>query len=283
MAMLVGTRLLLLLAHAGASSQAVAVFPPAEDVHALTVPQPVASLTVDSGGSPVQIMAGNVSRAQITERVSSASRGSTASAVARTASGARYTLTDPSCANPGCSIAYTIVTPPDVSVTVSSDGGPVIVSGVRTASVNSGGGSVHAQQIGGPLSVTSDGGPVMASGVTGTLTVGSGGGTVTASGLTSARAAITSNNGPAQLGFTTEPDSVSVSTGGGMARVSVPGGTYAVTANSGGGTENIQVATSPTASRVLTMDSGGGPLLVTTGGSGGVPAVPSVPAPPARS
>jgi hypothetical protein len=176
MAILVGSRLLTLLTHAGAPAHTIAVFPQDGIARTMTVPQTVASLTVDSGGSPVRILSGNVSRVQVTERVSSGSPGSTASAVARTASGARYTLTDPSCGNPGCSIAYTILTPPNVSVAVSSGGGAVQISGVRTADVNSGGGSVHAQQIGGPLTVTSSGGPVTASGVTGTLTVSSGGG-----------------------------------------------------------------------------------------------------------
>jgi hypothetical protein len=230
MAMLVGTRLLMVLAHAGAPADTIAAFPQGGRLaHTMTVPQPVASLTVDSGGSPVQILSQKVAQVQITERVFPGNPGSTASAVARTASGARYTLTDPSCGNSGCSIAYTILTPPDVSVTVSSGGGPVTADGVA-----------------------------------GPLTISSGGGTVSATGLTSARADVTSNGGPALLGFTTAPEAVSVSTGGGTARVNVPGGSYAVTANSGGGPENIKVAVSPAASQVIKVDSGGGPLSITT-------------------
>jgi hypothetical protein len=295
MAVLLGTRLLMVLTDAGAPADTISAFPQGGGVaHTLTIPQPVASLTVESGGGPVQILSEKVAQVQITERVFSGNPGSTASAVAHTASGARYTLTDPSCGNSGCSIAYTILTPPDVSVTVSSGGGTIEISGVRTADANSGGGSVHAQQIGGPLTVTSNGGPVTANGITGPVSISSGGGTVTASGLTSARADVTSNGGPAVLGFTTEPDSVSVSTGGGTARVDVPGGSYAVTANSGGGPETVKVAISPAASQAINVNSGGGPLFITTaagtagtgtavsiGGAGGAPPAPSAPTPPA--
>lgn len=290
-AMLVGTRLLMVLARAGTPADTIAAFPSGGVAHTLTVPQPVTSLTVDSGGGPVRILSEKVAQVQITEQVFGGNPGATASAVAQTTSGARYTLTDPSCGNPGCSIAYTILTPPDVSVTVSSGGGTIEISGVRAADANSAGGSVRAQQIGGPLTVTSDGGPVTASGITGPLAVSSGGGTVSASGLTSARADVTSNGGPALLGFTAAPRAVSVSTGGGTARVNVPGGSYAVTANSGGGPENIKVAISPAASPVIKVNSGGGPLFITTDAGtaatgaatslGGAPPVPSAPAPPA--
>jgi len=44
--------------------------------------------------------------------------------------------------------------------------------------------------------------------------------------------------------------------------VTVPGGPYAVTADSGGGPESLDIATDPAARPTLTVSSGGGPLRI---------------------
>ena len=44
--------------------------------------------------------------------------------------------------------------------------------------------------------------------------------------------------------------------------VTVPGGPYALTADSGGGPESIGIATNPDAARSITVSSAGGPLTV---------------------
>jgi hypothetical protein len=76
------------------------------------------------------------------------------------------------------------------------------------------------------------------------------------------RVAVVTDGGPARLTFAAPPDSVSVTTGGGPATVNVPGGPYALIADSGGGPEIIAIATDPSATRSITVSTGGGQLLV---------------------
>ena len=65
------------------------------------------------------------------------------------------------------------------------------------------------------------------------------------------------------LAFSAAPDSVTVSTDGGPARLVVPGGPYALNANSdGGGPQSVGIATDPAAHRSITVISGGGPLRI---------------------
>jgi hypothetical protein len=57
---------------------------------------------------------------------------------------------------------------------------------------------------------------------------------------------------------------VTVSTDGGDAQLAVPGGPYALTANSDGGSQPpAGIATDPQAHRSITVSSGGGALLIT--------------------
>jgi len=55
---------------------------------------------------------------------------------------------------------------------------------------------------------------------------------------------------------------VKLSTDGGTAVLAVPGGPYAVTADSGGGPESLEIATDPAARPALTVSTGGGPLRI---------------------
>jgi hypothetical protein len=64
------------------------------------------------------------------------------------------------------------------------------------------------------------------------------------------------------LGFTSAPQSVLVSTGGGQATVLVPGGPYAVTADSDGSTDSVSVPASPGASRSISVSTNGGDLQI---------------------
>jgi len=62
--------------------------------------------------------------------------------------------------------------------------------------------------------------------------------------------------------FAAAPETVTVSTGGGQAAVTVPGGPYALTGDSGDGPEWTGIATSPASRRSLTVSSDGGPLRI---------------------
>ena len=50
----------------------------------------------------------------------------------------------------------------------------------------------------------------------------------------------------------------------------MPGGPYAVTADSGGGPESLAIATDPAARPTLTVSSGGGPLRIEPSGGAGL-------------
>jgi hypothetical protein len=64
------------------------------------------------------------------------------------------------------------------------------------------------------------------------------------------------------VAFAAAPDSVSVSTDGGPVVLAVPGGPYAVAADSGGGPQSVAIATNPDARATLAVTSGGGQLRI---------------------
>ena len=58
-------------------------------------------------------------------------------------SGGRLSLSDPACANADCNVDFRVTVPPGVTVTVSTGGGPLAVSGTAGANLDSGGGPVR--------------------------------------------------------------------------------------------------------------------------------------------
>jgi hypothetical protein len=269
--------------------------PRATAIRTVTVAQPVTSLIVQSYGAPVQIAAGPVGRVQITETIMYDSPGGTVSAVpqpasagplsaspsalsapvgpvsgvpavAQSVSGGRLSVGDPACANSDCSVSFAMTVPSDVTATVTTDGGPVSVSGIAGANLDSGGGPVRARKIGGPLTVDTDGGSLQLDALVGPLSADTGGGPLTAQGVTSPTATVSTGGGNAQLAFVEAPDTVTLSTDGGDAQLAVPGGPYALTANSDGGPQpSVGIATDPQAPRSITVNSGGGALAITPG------------------
>lgn len=220
-----------------------------------TVSQPVKAVDVTSNGGPVRITAGAVSRVTVTEP----------------GTGGKP---DPS----GGPSPVTVSPPPvkdgRLTVTPADSGpGPVTLTVPRDTAVT----------------VTTDSGPVWVSGLSGALTVDSGSGPVSAWGLTSANATVTTDGGPAALSFAAPPTAVSVLTESGPARIGLPGGPYALNASNSGGPERVDIATDPAAKRTLTVSTDGGPMVIgppsvafpVPGGDGAVPAAPAKPAAPA--
>lgn len=271
--------------------------PQSTTTRTVTVPQPVTSLTVQSYGAPVEVTAGPVRHVRITEilmydgqgvsvsavpiRAQSASGGgpvsalpggaqpapggplSGAPAVEQSVSDGRLSLAEPACETSDCSVSFTVTVPPDVTATVATEGGPVTVSGIAGANLDSGGGPVSATKISGPLTVITGGGSLTLDGLAGPLRADTGSGPLSAQGVASATATVTTGGGDAMLAFSAAPVSVTVSTDGGPARLVVPGGPYALNANSdGGGPQWVGIATDPAASRSITVFSGGGPLRI---------------------
>jgi len=262
----------------------------------VTVPQPVTSLAVQSYGAPVLVMARPVRRVQITETFlyDAQPGGSSAepqsvkphSAVAQaggssvkpqsapggplsgppevvqSVSGGHLSLSAPACALSDCSVSFAVTVPPGLTVTAVTGGGPVTVSGIAGANLDSGGGPVHATMIGGPLTVSTEGGSLMLAGLAGPLRADTGGGPLSAQGLASATATFITGGGDAWVAFSAAPDTVSVSTDGGPATLTVPGGPYALTTDTGGSPQLVAIATDPAAGRSITVSTGGAPLQI---------------------
>lgn len=175
----------------------------------------------------------------------------------------------PSAPSADCMVAYDVIAPKGVSVSVSSAGGPVSVSGVAGANLDSGGGIVSAARVAGPLTVTSDGGIVHVDGLTGTLNADSGGAPVMAVDIAAPSAVIATEGGSAFVSYSAAPASVTIHTDGGPARLAVPGGPYALTADSGDGPETVGIPFADTAARSITIGTDGGTLLVEPAGAAG--------------
>jgi hypothetical protein len=228
-----------------------------------TVPQPVTSLVVQSNGGQLQVTSAQVDRVHVTETISY-DQGTSAPVVTQSVSGGRLSLSDPACTHADCNVDFDVTVPADVTVTASTGGGQVVVSGTAGANLASGGGPVRATLIGGPLTVNTGGGPLAVRGVSGPLRAETDGGTLIAQDIAAATATITTGGGPAAVTFATAPEKVSVITDGGPATLAVPGGPYNLTANSEGGPQSVRIATNPTALPSITIYSGGGPLRVTS-------------------
>ena len=228
----------------------------------VTVPQRVASLSVQTFGGQVRVMAGPVRRVRVTETITYDRQAGGPPAVTQSVSGGRLSLGDPVCETSDCNVDFAVTVPPGLRVTVQTEGGPLTVSGIAGADLDSGGGPVSATWISGPLTVTTGGGPLMLDGLAGPLRADTGGGDLIARGVTATAATVTTGGGMATVAFSAAPESVSVSTDGGPATVLVPGGPYALTAQSDGGPQAVGIPTDPTARASIFVTSGGGPLEV---------------------
>ena len=228
-----------------------------------TVPQPVTSLVVQSNGGQIQVMSAQVDRVHVTETISY-DQGTSPPVVTQSVSGGRLSLSDPTCTHAGCNVDFDVTVPADVTVTASTGGGQLTVSGTAGATLASSGGPVQATLIAGPLTVNTGGGPLALRGVSGPLRAETDGGTLIAQDIAAATATITTGGGPAMVTFATAPEKVSVITDGGPANLAGPGGPYNLTANSEGGPQSVRIATDPTALPSITVYSGGGPLRITS-------------------
>jgi DUF4097 and DUF4098 domain-containing protein YvlB len=270
---------------------------------AFAITTPVTSVSVQSYGSDIRVTGATVNRVEVTETVFYDPQQEPEPVVTDTVSGGRLTLASAGCATENCSIGFTITVPSRVSVTAMSSSGNVVVSGVAGASVDSGGGSVIATSVTGPLTVASEsgnqslvningplktdsgGGDVDVQGLTGpsatistdsgqltasgmnvgVATLSSGGGDVNVQGLTGTSATISTDQGQlTAMGM--DVGAATLSTGGGDARIgfSKQPGSVDLTTNSGNATVLV-----PGGPYALTADSNGGPETI------GIPTSPS--------
>ena len=131
-------------------------------------------------------------------------------ATAQTAAGTRINFT---CPDYNCALSSTVDVPPQVPVTVTSNGGNVTATGISDATLQTGGGDLTVDGLTGDVSLNTDGsqnGPFGGGNVAGTLaaqniTVDSGGGSV-------------------DLQLSTPPSNLNVTTEGGNVTLQLPGG-----------------------------------------------------------
>jgi hypothetical protein len=241
----------------------------------VTVSQPFTSLSVESYGAPIRVTGGAVRQATVTEGISydqnpsgpyAVTAGGPPVVTAQVSSG-RLTLAAPSCASgDNCAVAFTVSVPTGTTVTAAGDGGAVSVTDTGGAYLDSGGGTVDATGIAGPLTVNAGGGNVTVSGIAGQLTVSAGGGSITASHALTA--SLDSGGGPVTVSEITGPLKVSAE-GGGItashtATANLDSGGGPVTANAIGGpltvgTEGGQLQLTGLTG-AFNADTGGGPL-----------------------
>jgi hypothetical protein len=265
------------------AGQAENAQPQSTATQTVTVPQPVTSLTVQSYGAPVEVTAAPVRHVRITETFTYGSQAgpvvasavptqpqsapggplSGAPAVEQSVSDGRLSLAEPACETSDCSVSFAVAVPPDVTATVATQGGPITVSGIAGANLDSGSGPVSASKISGPLTVITGGGSLTLDGLAGPLSADTGGGPLSARALASTTATVITGSGDASVVFAAAPDSVTMSTDGGAAWLVVPGGPYALNATTdGGGPQSVGIATDPAAPRSITVISGGGSLEI---------------------
>lgn len=272
-----------LIIRAGAHSDQLTAVP----TRTVTIAQRVTSVSVQSLGTLIRVTGGLVNHVQVTEAIRYTDGGPVPglAPVRQSLSNGRLSLDDQACAPSLCDVSFSLTVPEDVAVTASSEGGPVIVSGVAAASLDSGGGPIGVTGARGPLTVSTAGGALTLDGLSGPLNANTGGGPVLARDVAAVTATVDTEGGGASIGFTTAPQAVTVNTGGGMARIGfaaaprsvtvstgggpavlvVPGGPYALTASAVGGAERVSIPVSLAASRTISVTTGGGSLLVEPG------------------
>jgi hypothetical protein len=235
----------------------------------VTVPRDVA-VTVASQGAPVTVS--DVATVNLDSDNGSMNVSGIDGPVAVTTGGGPLNLTDVTgpvqADTDGGSLTASGVTA--TTAILTSGGGPAQVTGsIGTLGVYTDGGSADVRLTTAPATVTVDTGggpgtlavPNAASTPTPKATVSTDGGSarVTGSILT---LGVYTDGGPADVGLATAPDTVTIDTDGGSGTLAVPGGPYALTTDGDGGSQSVTIATSPTATRSITLTTGGGPLQI---------------------
>jgi hypothetical protein len=265
---------------------AIRALPMGVRTRTLTLSQLVTRLSLRSYGGDVRVIGGG-SGTHVTEQVYYDPQQGPVPMVAATGSDGQLSLAAPACQERNCLATFTVTVPSTASVTAVTDGGNVVVSHIAAATLDSGGGAVSATAVSGPLTISSEGGNQDLSDINGPVNDLSGGGAVVAAGVTGSSAVIvteggqlsvqrlsvqsatiSSGGGGARVEFATAPTNVDIASEGGIATVLVPGGPYALTADSGGSPRVVGIPTSPAATSILTVTTGGNALVIQPSSSG---------------
>lgn len=224
----------------------------------MIVSENVTSVNLDTQSASLRIVTQAVPKVRVTEQITYVGKRSQAHVVPPVVSHGQLTFPDSGC----CVAGYTLVVPPKMTVSATTEGGQVSISGTAATMVDSGGGPVMVSQIHGPLNIHAEGGNVTINGLAGSFRVDTGGGSLFATNIRATYLFAYSEGGNASIWLSTAPETVVADTGGGNAMLSVPDGPYALTADAAGGPESLQVNTSQSAARTITVNTEGGSLSI---------------------
>jgi VCBS repeat-containing protein len=132
-------------------------------------------------------------------------------ATAQTAAGTRINF---ACPDFNCALSSTADVPPQVPVTVTSNGGNVSAAGISDATLQTGGGNLTVDGLTGDVSLNTDGSPNGPFGGGGNVA-----GTLAAQNIT-----VDSGGGSVDLQLSTPPSNLNVTTEGGNVTLQLPGG-----------------------------------------------------------
>jgi hypothetical protein len=220
----------------------------------VTVAATVTSLSVASYGSPIRVTTGPVRHVTVSEAINYGPPNGTAPTVTDQVSDGRLTLAAPACATSDCSVAFTVTVPAAVMVTADSDGGNITVTDAAGANLDSGGGSVQAGRINGPLTISAQGGGITVANVSAPAgtSLESGGGPIQATGI-NGPLTVSSEGGGIMVSTVSAPTGASLNSGGGPIQATGINGPLTATAEGGGVTVNGLTGD-------LQADTGGGPF-----------------------
>lgn len=168
-----------------------------------------------------------------------------------------------------CGLNATFGVPPGTALDLDSGGGNMQVTGIQsTVTLTSSGGDVTLSGSGSAATVDSGGGNLSVSRLGGTLDFTTSGGDVDGSVLTSPKVTMDTGGGNVTLTFTHPPAHLTITSSGGDVTVVLPHGAtqYALNVDPSGGnyTPSSSVPTSQLAvNNTITVDSGGGNVSIT--------------------
>lgn len=162
-----------------------------------------------------------------------------------------------------CSVDYVVTLPTTVPVSGRIGSGSLEVTGMSSVDVEVGSGSITLREVDGPVAAHTGSGSIELAGIGGRIDVDSGSGRIEGSALRAAEVTAHTESGGVELELLS-PRSVRVDTGSGGIDVTVPPGRYQVEAETGSGSEEIDVARDPDAPRSLRLSTGSGGIDVET-------------------
>lgn len=142
-----------------------------------------------------------------------------------------------------CSVSYTVTVPAGVPVRGSTSNGSITLENL------------------GSVDVRTSNGAVLLTDIDGTIRARSSNGRISGSGLGGDRIDVETSNGAIDLTLRT-PQDVTASTSNGRITLTVPDGSYAVSAEAGNGSEDIDIATDPRGDHRLDLRTSNGSIEV---------------------